>query len=109
MPSLSPFDQITERVELLLAHHADLQRSNALLAQQVAALAMERDSLKTRLLAARNRIDALVDRLKAAPACESTGAAPEDGPAPAAAQPAVVALQAAPAGTSPLPPKEERP
>ena len=109
MPPLSPFDQITERVELLLAHHAEMQRSNALLAQQVAALSMERDSLKSRLQAARNRIEALVDRLEAATAApgDSTAAAPEN--APALALPTVPDLQAAPVGTSPLPPKEEQP
>lgn len=106
MPPLSPFDQITERVELLLAHHAEMQRSNALLAQQVAALSIERDSLKSRLQAARNRIEALVERLEATPAAppESAAAAPATDPAPA--------LATAPepqAGPAPLPPKEEHP
>ena len=103
MPLLSPLDQITERVELLLAHHAELQRSNALLAQQVAALSMERDSLKSRLQAARNRIEALVNRLEAA-APASAAALPETAGTPAT-EPAVLT---APAHTSPLPPKEKR-
>ena len=63
---MSPFEQIAERVELLLAHHAELERHNALLAGQVAALSMERDSLRSRLNAARARVDALVERLPAA-------------------------------------------
>ena len=56
-------DQITERVERLLVRHAELQRTNALLAAQVATLTQERDSLKSRLGAARARVDALLDRL----------------------------------------------
>ncbi|RRD58951.1 DUF904 domain-containing protein [Comamonadaceae bacterium OH2545_COT-014] len=60
-------DQIAERVERLLVRHAELQRTNTLLAQQVDALTQERDSLKSRLMAARARIDALIDRLPAQP------------------------------------------
>lgn len=61
-------DQIAERVERLLVRHEELQRTNALMAQQIDALTQERDSLKSRLLAARARIDALIDRLPAQPA-----------------------------------------
>lgn len=63
MPPMSSLDQLIERVELLLARHAQLQRSNALLAGQVAALSQERDSLQSRLRAARARVEALVERL----------------------------------------------
>jgi cell division protein ZapB len=56
-------DQITERVERLLLRHEELQRTNTLLHKQVQALQAERDSLKSRLNAARARIDALLDRL----------------------------------------------
>jgi len=56
-------DQITERVERLLLRHEELQRTNGLLVEQVHALQAERDSLKSRLMAARARIDALLDRL----------------------------------------------
>ncbi len=56
-------DQITERVERLLLRHEELQRTNSLLVEQVHALQAERDSLKSRLMAARARIDALLDRL----------------------------------------------
>ena len=56
-------DQIAERVERLLVRHAELQRTNALLTTQVATLTQERDSLKSRLAAARARVDALLDRL----------------------------------------------
>jgi cell division protein ZapB len=37
--------------------HAELQRTNALLTSQVDALTQERDSLKSRLGAARARVD----------------------------------------------------
>ena len=63
MSNQSKIDQIAERVERLLVRHAELQRTNALLATQVEALTNERDSLKSRLGAARARVDALLDRL----------------------------------------------
>ena len=56
-------DQIAQRVEHLLLRHEELQRTNALLAAQVQDLTHERDLLKSRLGAARHRIDALIDRL----------------------------------------------
>ena len=68
MDAPSTTDQIAERVERLLVRHAELQRTNALLASQVAALTQERDSLKSRLSAARARVDALLERLPPAPA-----------------------------------------
>ncbi|HCE94145.1 hypothetical protein C8C93_2201 [Acidovorax sp. 93] len=66
MATPSPTDQIAERVDRLLLRHAELQRTNALLTDQVAALTQERDSLKSRLSAARARVDALLERLPAA-------------------------------------------
>ena len=71
MSQTSPIDQIAERVERLLVRHEELQRTNALLSSQVQALAQERDLLRSRLSAARHRIDALIDRL---PAGASVGA-----------------------------------
>ena len=65
-------DQIAERVEHLLLRHEELQRTNALLSQQVLALTQERDQLKSRLSAARARVDALIDRLPAASSSESS-------------------------------------
>jgi chromosome segregation ATPase len=59
----SQIDQITERVERLLVRYAELQRTNELLTAQVDSLTQERDSLKSRLNAARARVDALLDRL----------------------------------------------
>ena len=63
MPSSSQIDQIAERVERLLVRYEELQRTNALLAEQVEKLTQERDSLKSRLSAARSRVDALLERL----------------------------------------------
>ena len=63
MSNQSQIDQIAERVERLLVRHAELQRTNTLLGTQVETLTHERDSLKSRLGAARARVDALLDRL----------------------------------------------
>jgi cell division protein ZapB len=76
MADLKHLDLITERVERLLLRHEELQRTNALLLQQVQSLQTERDSLKSRLNAARARIDALLDRLPA-PAEGETASAKE--------------------------------
>jgi cell division protein ZapB len=63
MSNTTQIDQIAERVERLLVRHEELQRTNALLTQQLQELTHERDLLKSRLGAARHRIDALIDRL----------------------------------------------
>ena len=65
MADTNHLDQIAERVERLLSRHDELQRTNARLHEQVRALEGERDLLKSRLNAARARIDALLDRLPA--------------------------------------------
>ena len=67
MSDTSYLDQISERVERLLLRHNELQRTNALLSEQVSSLTAERDSLKSRLSAARARVDALLERLPATP------------------------------------------
>ena len=66
MPNQHPndqIDQITERVGQLLLRYEELQRINQQLGQQVSVLATERDSLRSRLSAARARVDALIERL----------------------------------------------
>jgi cell division protein ZapB len=63
MSNLPHIDQVVERVERLIVRYGELQRTNALLTEQVKALTHERDSLKSRLSAARARVDALLDRL----------------------------------------------
>lgn len=65
MSNQTQIDQIADRVERLLVRYEELQRTNALLTTQVEALAHERDSLKSRLSAARARVDALLERLPA--------------------------------------------
>ncbi len=63
MANQNQIDQITERVERLLLRYEELQRTNTLLAEEVSVLTQERDSLKSRLGAARARVDALLERL----------------------------------------------
>jgi cell division protein ZapB len=63
MANQTQIDQITERVERLLLRYEELQRTNALLTDQVSVLVHERDSLQSRLSAARARVDALLERL----------------------------------------------
>ncbi|MFZ4481457.1 MAG: DUF904 domain-containing protein [Rhodoferax sp.] len=63
MSNQSQIDQIAERVERLLVRYQELQRTNVLLSAQVDAITHERDSLKSRLGAARARVDALLERL----------------------------------------------
>jgi uncharacterized protein (TIGR02449 family) len=65
MPDAPLIDQIAERVERLLVRHDELMRTNAILREQVTALTHERDSFKSRMLAARARVDVLIDRLPA--------------------------------------------
>ncbi|MGD9836112.1 MAG: DUF904 domain-containing protein [Piscinibacter sp.] len=62
---MSQLQDLAERVERLLLRHQELQRTNALLEQQLASVTQERDSLRSRLNAARNRIDDLLERLPA--------------------------------------------
>lgn len=63
MQNQTQIHQVTERVERLLVRYLELQRTNALLAEQLNLLELERDSLKSRLSAARARVDALLERL----------------------------------------------
>ncbi|ALK92484.1 hypothetical protein L103DPR2_02092 [Limnohabitans sp. 103DPR2] len=63
MTNPTTVDQIAERVEHLLLRHEELQKTNALLQQQVLAISHERDLLKSKLAAARSRVDALIERL----------------------------------------------
>ena len=74
---MSQLQQLAERVERLLLRHEELQRTNALLNEQVQALMAERDSLKSRLSAARTRIDHLIDKLPRQSAGASTAAEAE--------------------------------
>lgn len=62
---MATLEDLAERVERLLVRHEELKRANALLEQQLGAVVAERDSLRSRLSAARGRIDALLARLPA--------------------------------------------
>ena len=77
MSNPSQIDQIAERVERLLVRYDELRRTNALLSAQVEALVHERDSLKSRLGAARARVDALLARL---PEAVMTAGTPKGNP-----------------------------
>ena len=67
---MSKIDELAERVERLLLRHGELQRTNALLQQQLTAVTHERDNLRSRLNAARSRIDVLLERLPRDPVVE---------------------------------------
>lgn len=62
---MSKLEDLADRVERLLLRHHELQRTNALLEQQLGTVSGERDNLRSRLNAARARIDTLLDRLPA--------------------------------------------
>ena len=61
--STDQIEQITDRVEQLLLRYGELQRINQQMGEQISLLAQERDSLRSRLSAARARVDALIERL----------------------------------------------
>ena len=60
---MATLQDLATRIDRLLLRHEELERTNKLLLEQVASLVGERDSLKSRLTAARSRIDALLERL----------------------------------------------
>jgi uncharacterized protein (TIGR02449 family) len=62
---MSRLPELADRIERLLLRHEEQKRTNALLEQQLRAVTDERDNLRSRLAAARARIDALLDRLPA--------------------------------------------
>ena len=68
---MSTLQEVAERVERLLLRHEELRRTHALLEQQCEAVTMERDNLRSRLNAARGRIDTLLARLPTEPSADS--------------------------------------
>ena len=76
---MSKIAELAERVERLLLRHDELRRTNTLLAQQLDLVSHERDNLRSRLSAARGRIDALLERLPQEPASPGAVAATRDG------------------------------
>ena len=80
---MSKLEDLAERVDRLVLRHAELQRSAALVEVQLASVTAERDSLRSRLAAARARVDALLHRLPAESShLEKTGEAAERASAP---------------------------
>jgi cell division protein ZapB len=75
---MAKIDELAERVERLLLRHDELKRTAALLEQQVATLTQDRDSLRSRLNAARGRIDALLERLPHDLATDANSSAAND-------------------------------
>jgi len=73
--------QLASRVDRLLLRHQEVLRTNELLTAQVQALTAERDLMRSKLAAARSRIDALLDRLPTAPEAAPTHTLPTH-PAP---------------------------
>jgi cell division protein ZapB len=71
---MSKLHDLAERVDRLVLRHEELKRTSQLMEQQLQALSSERDSLKSRLAAARARIDALLARLPADGAASDTRA-----------------------------------
>jgi cell division protein ZapB len=78
MSDPSQLDLVTERVERLLVRYEELTRTNALLYRQIDALSQERDSLKSRLNAARARVDALLERLPEISASSQTSSSSQE-------------------------------
>ena len=60
MPTLQ---DLADRIERLVLRHEELKRTSVLMEQQLAAVTAERDSLRSRLAAARTRSDTLLSRL----------------------------------------------
>ena len=76
---MSQIEELADRVERLLLRHEEVQRTNALLREQLAAVAHERDNLRSRLNAAKSRIDVLLQRLPRDPAAgDGVDGAPVD-------------------------------
>jgi cell division protein ZapB len=60
---MSTLAELAERVERLLLRHDELQRTTLLMQQQIESLSQERDGLRSRLSAARARVETLITRL----------------------------------------------
>ena len=70
---MPPLDDLADRVQRLVLRHEEQKRTSALLQQQLDSVSAERDNLRSRLAAARARIDALLERLPAGTAAPGAG------------------------------------
>ena len=68
---MSNIEDLAERVERLLLRHGELRRTHQLALQQLLTVTQDRDSLRSRLAAARSRIDTLLERLPGDPAASA--------------------------------------
>jgi hypothetical protein len=73
---MSRLPELAERIERLLLRHDEQKRTTTLLEQQLRTVSDERDNLRSRLAAARSRIDALIDRLPPEEAAVLAGVEP---------------------------------
>ncbi len=73
---MSKLEDLAERVDRLVLRHGELKRTSSLVEEQLAAITAERDSLRSRLAAARSRIDALLTRMPAEGTEPATGSHP---------------------------------
>jgi len=71
---MATIEDLADRVERLLLRHEELQRTNALLTTQLGTVTSERDNLRSRLNAAKSRIDVLLQRLPRDPTLPADGA-----------------------------------
>jgi cell division protein ZapB len=83
---MSRLPDLADRIERLLLRHEEQKRTNTLLEQQLRIVSDERDNLRSRLAAARARIDALIDRLPSEGGPADAGPA-ESGDSPRSVQP----------------------
>jgi cell division protein ZapB len=60
---MSKLQELADRIDRLLLKYQEVQRTNQLLSSEMATIAQERNSLQSRLHAARLRIDTLLERL----------------------------------------------
>ena len=73
---MATLEELADRVDRLLLRHEELKRTASLLEQQLATVVQDRDSLRSRLSAARGRIDALLARLPADAPAAGAGKGP---------------------------------
>lgn len=93
-------DQVADHLERLLLRYEELQRANALLQAQLQEVVQERDTLRSRLAAARTRMDALLARLPVAEKPASSLAATPSAAMPATGAPTAPHMHQAGANTA---------
>ena len=80
--NMTKLEDLADRVDRLIVRHDELRRTNALLVQQLGVVSQERDSLRSRLGAARSRIDALLERLPQEAPPDDLAASADKAPSP---------------------------